>query len=113
MLSGLRFLRLQVRDISDNPMAKRRSGRRRDKDEQDASMETRILERCVRKILALLVIGFGEAGSEVCAACCQLHAAGLLPGTMAVSRPCALPCLWMPACASRDRAGQSRSVGHL
>lgn len=54
----------QVRDMSDNPMAKHKRVRR--SKEEDPTMETRILESCVRKILSLLAIGFGEAGSEVC-----------------------------------------------
>ena len=49
--------------MSDNPMAKHKRVRR--SKEEDPTMETRILESCVRKILSLLAIGFGEAGSEV------------------------------------------------
>ena len=52
--------------MSDNPMAKKRSSHKGSRDQdQDPTMETKILENCVRKILALLAIGFGEAGAEV------------------------------------------------
>ena len=51
--------------MSENPMAKQRRVRRSGKAEEDPTMETRILEGSVRKILSLLAIGFGEAGAEV------------------------------------------------
>ena len=66
--------------MSDNPMAKKRlSSRAQD---TDSTMETKILENCVRKILELLAVGFGEAGAEVCCpepcrpAQCVKHPAG-------------------------------------
>ena len=49
--------------MSNNPMAKKRLSSRGQ--ESDPTMETKILEKCVRKILELLAIGFGEAGAEV------------------------------------------------
>ena len=54
----------QVRDVSENPLAKPEITKNHSDDPQ---METRILENSINKICSLLAVGFGDAGAEVIA----------------------------------------------
>lgn len=69
-------LAAQVRDVSENPLAKPASAKLLSDDPQ---METRILENSINKICSLLAVGFGDAGAEVIAnnirywVCCLCH----------------------------------------
>lgn len=55
---------MQVRDVSENPLAKPAHASMLSDDPQ---METRILENSINKICSLLAVGFGDAGAEVIA----------------------------------------------
>ena len=63
------LVELQVREVSENPLANNRGGKfARDQvgpGEETSAMETRILEASISKICSLLAVGFGDAGAEV------------------------------------------------
>lgn len=67
----------QVRDVSENPL-KRKKQRPGPDSASGPLMETRILERAINKICSLLAVGFGDAGAEVC--CNTLSHAGYCKG---------------------------------
>lgn len=63
-LGSLLSVRAQVRDVSENPLARPEITKHHSDDPQ---METRILENSINKICSLLAVGFGDAGAEVIA----------------------------------------------